>query len=55
VGPAAPPAPAARTSYRQAASNLPAAVLSTVDTLIAGDPLDTAHEQAARAAGWRRR
>jgi hypothetical protein len=40
-------------AYRTAASETPAAVLSAVDGLIAGPPLDAAAEQAARARGWK--
>ena len=38
--------------YRQAASSLPPAVLRAVDDSIAGEPLDSAAETQARAAGW---
>jgi hypothetical protein len=43
---------AAGGGYRQAASALPPAVASTLDELIAGEPLDAAAEAAARARGW---
>ena len=43
---------AAGGGYRQASSALPPAVGSTLDELIAGEPLDAAAETAARAAGW---
>jgi hypothetical protein len=39
--------------YRQAASSLPPTVLHAIDDMIAGDPLDSAGEAQARAAGWR--
>jgi hypothetical protein len=38
--------------YRQAASALPATVLRAVDDAIAGDPLDAAAEERARASRW---
>jgi hypothetical protein len=43
---------AAGGGYRQAGSALPPAVASTLDELIAGEPLDAAAEAAARAHGW---
>jgi hypothetical protein len=39
--------------YRQAGSALPPAVSHTLDELIQGEPLDSAGEAAARAAGWK--
>jgi hypothetical protein len=39
--------------YRMAGSAVPASVLSAVDGMIAGEPLDAAEERAALAAGWR--
>ncbi|WP_374471901.1 anti-sigma factor [Phenylobacterium sp.] len=44
--------PAAATQYRTASSELPPLVLSAIDELIAGDPLDAAGERAARDRGW---
>jgi hypothetical protein len=44
---------AAHGEYRQAASALPASVLRAVEDSIAGEPLDSADEAAARAGGWR--
>jgi hypothetical protein len=41
-------------AYRPAASSLPPAVARTLETLIAGEPLDAAAESAARAHGWSR-
>lgn len=41
------------SQYRTAGSSLPAAVLSAVQTEIAGEPLDRAAEIAARGRGWR--
>lgn len=38
--------------YRQAASALPPSILSAVDGMISGDPLDAAAEVQARAGGW---
>jgi hypothetical protein len=46
--------PTADGAYRQAASSLPPAILQTVQSQIAGDPLDTRSEAAALARGWRR-
>ncbi|HEY8617582.1 hypothetical protein [Phenylobacterium sp.] len=46
--------PAPAPQYRTAGSELPPAVLTAVDELIAGDPLDAAAERAARDARWRR-
>lgn len=40
------------SDYRTAAA-LPPAVMSVVETTIAGEPLDAAGETAARARGWR--
>jgi len=44
--------PAIAGDYRQAGSSAPA-VLSMVDTMIAGDPLTQAQERAARDHSWR--
>ena len=44
---------AAQGEYRQAASAMPATVLRAVEDSIAGEPLDSADEAAARADGWR--
>ena len=41
--------------YRQAASDLPPAVLHAVDDSISGEPLDSSAEAQARASGWRAR
>lgn len=41
-------------AMRQAASALPAAILSAVDQRIDGTPLDAAAEQAALRGGWQR-
>jgi hypothetical protein len=41
-------------AYRPAASSLPPAVARTLETLIAGEPLDAAAETAARARDWSR-
>ncbi len=38
--------------YRTAGSDIPPAVLSAVDEMIAGDPLDAAAERAARDRHW---
>ena len=46
--------PTAGPAYRTAAAVLPPAVLTSVDALIAGEPLDAAGERAARAEGWGR-
>jgi hypothetical protein len=43
---------AAQGEYRQAASALPDTVLRAVEDSIAGEPLDSADEAAARAGGW---
>lgn len=43
---------AAHGGYRQAGAAAPA-VLEAVDSLIYGEPLDAAGEEAARARGWR--
>jgi hypothetical protein len=48
----APGAGAARTDYRQAASN--SLVLQAAQELMAGEALDGAGERQARDAGWRR-
>jgi hypothetical protein len=45
-------APEAAGGYRQAGSELPAAVLDAIDERIAGKPLDAAGEEAARARSW---
>jgi len=45
--------PAATPAYRTAASQMPAAVLSAVDGLIAGPPLEGPAERAARDKGWK--
>jgi anti-sigma factor RsiW len=47
-------APAADGAYRQAGSEVPAAVLDAVDQRINGKPLDAAGEQAAQSVGWKR-
>lgn len=39
-------------SYRQAASSMPAAVVSAVNDEISGEPLDARAEAAARGRGW---
>lgn len=44
--------PAQAGAYRQAAAQLPPAVLDAVDARIAGTTLDAAAEQAARARDW---
>jgi hypothetical protein len=44
--------PANNTAYRQAASEIPKAVLQAVDDNITGDPLDAAAETAAREKNW---
>jgi hypothetical protein len=49
---AASPAPNTG-EYRAAASSLPASIARTLDEMIAGEPLDSSAEAAARAAGWR--
>jgi hypothetical protein len=41
-------------AYRPAASGLPPAVAHTLETLIAGEPLDAQAEAAARARNWSR-
>jgi hypothetical protein len=41
-------------AYRPAGSSLPPAVTRTLDTLIAGEPLDAAAEAAARTRNWSR-
>ncbi|HEY8003441.1 MAG TPA: hypothetical protein VIE16_04395 [Phenylobacterium sp.] len=45
-------APPPASAYRQAASELPPAVLAAVDGLSAGPSLDAAAERAARDRGW---
>jgi hypothetical protein len=42
----------AQGQYRQAASDMPPAVLQAVTEAIAGDPLDAAAEAQARTRGW---
>jgi hypothetical protein len=42
------------TAYRQAASEMPAAVLEAIDERIAGPALDAGAERAARDRGWKR-
>jgi hypothetical protein len=44
-----------QAGYRQAGSDMPAAVLDAIDQRIAGASLDAAAERAARAQGWQRR
>lgn len=44
--------PARQGAYRQAAADLPPAVLDAVDARIAGSTLDAAAERAARERGW---
>ncbi len=46
---ASPQAP----TYRQAASEIPAAILNAMDGLIQGAPLDAGQEAAAKSRGWR--
>ncbi len=48
------PAPAGTGEYRAAATALPPGVASTLDALIAGEPLDARAEAAARARAWSR-
>ncbi|XYJ08310.1 anti-sigma factor family protein [Telluria sp. B2] len=45
---------AAGTEYRQAASEMPAAVLEAIDERIEGAALDAQAERAARERGWKR-
>ena len=45
---------AAGTAYRQAASEMPAAVLEAIDERIEGAALDAQAERAARERGWKR-
>ncbi|MGC1458296.1 MAG: hypothetical protein WA825_08485 [Steroidobacteraceae bacterium] len=47
------PATQAQGQYRQAASDLPPAVVRAVADAIAGDALDASAEAQARAGGWR--
>jgi hypothetical protein len=47
------PAAGGDSDYRTAASGLPASILKSVEGQIAGEPLDQAGEQAARARGWK--
>ncbi len=49
------PGTPASPQYRQAASALPPAVLQAVSDSIAGEPLDAAAEDRARAQAWRAR
>jgi hypothetical protein len=44
-----------QAGYRQAGSDMPAAVLDAIDQRIAGASLDAAAERAAREHGWQRR
>jgi hypothetical protein len=44
----------ATPDYRTAGVDTPPAVLTTMDRLIAGPPLDAEQERAARERGWRR-
>lgn len=48
-----PAGPGPAGDYRMAGSETPAAILATVDAMIAGPPLDAAGEAKARAAGWK--
>jgi hypothetical protein len=48
-------APAADGAYRQAGSEMPAAVLEAIDQRISGKTLDAAAELAAKNALWKRR
>jgi anti-sigma factor RsiW len=41
------------SSYRTAASPIPAAILKSVEAQIAGEPLDQAGERSARQQGWK--
>jgi len=50
-----PADPASTADYRTAGSETPAALLATVDAMIAGQPLDAAGEARAKAAGWKPR
>ncbi|MGQ3055279.1 MAG: hypothetical protein ACT6S0_26110, partial [Roseateles sp.] len=45
-------ASAAGSGMRQAATNLPPAVLAAVDKAMAGEALNAEQERAARDAGW---
>jgi hypothetical protein len=47
-------APGAAGSYRQAGSEMPAAVLEAIDQRIAGQALDARAERAAARQGWNR-
>jgi hypothetical protein len=47
--------PTTKTAYRTAGAETPAAVLTAVDAMIAGQPLDAAGEAQAKAKGWRAR
>jgi hypothetical protein len=40
------------TEYERASSQLPAAILTAIDQTMAGEPLTTDEEEAARARGW---
>jgi hypothetical protein len=46
-------APGHSGEYRQAAGELPPAVLDAIDARIAGSTLDAVAERAAREAGWK--
>ena len=46
-------APRPQSVYRQAGSDTPPEVLASVDSLMAGEPLDAAAERAARDKGWK--
>ncbi len=47
------PAAAGDSEYRTAGSGLPASILKSVEGQIAGEPLDQAGEETARARGWK--
>lgn len=47
------PSPQSPSSYRQAASALPPAIVQAVNDSISGDPLDARAEAAARARQWK--
>ena len=48
----APVTPTADGGYKQAGSEIPAAVMTATQAAIAGEPFDAAGETAARAKGW---
>lgn len=48
-----PDAPAPNLGYRTAASPMPAAVMTAVGGMMAGDALDEATERQVRAQGWK--